>query len=193
MGMLKNLFGSGKKYYLELDEAQEEVVKAVSKAADVVKEQATELTKSQPVKQAVEAASQVGQTAQETVSETVSKVVSDKKPADKKPAKAKVKAKAKAKTEAKSQQNGKVAQSDAKPQQAKPSLKNSGASSFDPPFWVAAMYKNSSATSNGSTPTDSQTFATDNLMPTMTKYRRRPGGSLNKFKDMAKKAKTPRG
>ena len=36
-------------------------------------------------------------------------------------------------------------------------------------------------------------FATDYLMPTVTKYRRRPGGSLNKFKEMASQAKTPRG
>ncbi len=57
------------------------------------------------------------------------------------------------------------------------------------------MYNNnnssSSNKSNGSRA--EQTFATDNLMPTITNSRRRPGPSLNKFKEMASKAKTPRG
>ena len=54
------------------------------------------------------------------------------------------------------------------------------------------MYNNSSAT-NSNSKLGEQTFATDNLMPVGTKYRRRPGGSLNQFKAMAKQAKTPKG
>jgi hypothetical protein len=91
------------------------------------------------------------------------------------------------------QQNNKVAAKSQEQTATKPAPapKNSGASSYDPPFWVAAMYKNNSSgrSNNGS---EEQTFATDNLMPTVTQYRRRPGPSLNKFKDMARQSRTPR-
>ena len=77
--------------------------------------------------------------------------------------------------------------------QAKTTPAYSGASSWEEPFWVKAMYKNSGNGSNGKTATSEKTFATDYLMPTITKSRRRPGASLNKFKEMASKAKTPKG
>jgi outer membrane biosynthesis protein TonB len=63
------------------------------------------------------------------------------------------------------------------------------ASSDEQPFWVKAMYKNSS---NGQKADSETTFATDYLMPTPTRSRRRPGPSLNMFKDMARQAKTPK-
>ena len=71
------------------------------------------------------------------------------------------------------------------------SANNSGASSFEQPFWVAAMYKNNS--SQGTTTGSEKTFAPGHLMPTVTTSRRRPGPSLNMFKDMANKARTPKG
>ena len=71
---------------------------------------------------------------------------------------------------------------------------NFGASSFEPPFWVKAMYNNSGNDTNGiNGQKTAQTFATDNLMPVITKARRRPGPSLDKFKDMASKTRAPRG
>ena len=72
------------------------------------------------------------------------------------------------------------------------SASSNGASSWEPPFWVKAMYNSSSNGSNGQVGGGEQTFATDNLLPTPSTSRRRPGPSLNKFKDMARQAKTPR-
>ena len=173
MQKLKNLFNSDKKYYLELgDEKDSETVQNVSQAAtevtDTVKEKAAEVA--------------------ESAQEQVASVTTEEKPAKAKAVKAKAKAKSK--------QNGKAPQTTVEAQKTQATPRNSGASSFDPPFWVAAMYNNNSST-NGSTKSNGkaaeQTFATDNLMPTVTNYRRRPGSSLAKFKDMARKARTPRG
>ena len=167
MQILKNIFNSKEKYYLELDESLESqpakaVAKTVEKVNSAVKEAAEEVVESKPVQKAVEVAAETKKAAPEKP-ETVTK------------------------TEAK------TTKTDKPQKEAKPSPKNAGASSFDPPFWVAAMYgsKNASTNNNG-TPAE-QTFATDNLMPTISKYRRSPGPSLNKFKDMAKKAKTAKG
>ena len=85
-------------------------------------------------------------------------------------------------------QNGKASAPKAKPTPA-----NSGASSWEQPFWVKAMYNNSNNSSDEKAATSNNTFATDYLMPTVSTSRRRPGASLNKFKDMANKAKTPKG
>lgn len=190
MQMLKNMFGSDKKYYLELEESQKsDVVKAASKAAGVVKEKATELAQSQPVQQVVETVSEASSTVTTAAQENLAAALPDETPVESKPVN---KNKSNKSAKAKAKQNGKAAGVNETPQKAQPTLKNSGASSFDPPFWVAAMYNNNSSTnSNGMIA--AETFATDNLMPTVTKYRRRPGGSLNKFKDMAKQAKTPKG
>ncbi len=77
------------------------------------------------------------------------------------------------------------------PTPAPASVSSNGASSWEPPFWVKAMYNNNGS-SNGKVEAGEKTFATDNLLPTPSTYRRRPGPSLNKFKDMARQAKTPR-
>ncbi|MEM7594033.1 MAG: hypothetical protein AAF383_21415 [Cyanobacteria bacterium P01_A01_bin.83] len=189
--MLKNLFGSGKKYYLELDESEQpNVVEAASKAAETIKEKATELAESKPVQQAVETVSEVSTTVKTATQEKLSEVLpgegDENKPAEAKTAKKPEKAPAKA------EQNGKAVAAKEKTPKAQSTPQNSGASSFEPPFWVAAMYNNK-GTNNSNGKVAEETFATDNLMPIVTKYRRRPGGSLSKFKDMAKKAKTPRG
>ena len=182
MQMLKKIFNSDSKYYLELPDEIEEakpvqaVVKTAEKAVDVVQNKAQEVLDSKPVEKAVETAEQAKEEAQDKV-QAVSKTVTQ--PADKKKATAKKKGSPK---------------SEAKPQaKATPSPKDAGASSFDPPFWVAAMYNNSTTTVNSDGTQAEQTFATENLMPVVTKYRRTPGPSLNKFRDMAKQAKTPKG
>lgn len=67
-----------------------------------------------------------------------------------------------------------------------------GASSWEQPFWVKVMYQNNSS-SNGKVEKAEKTFSTDYLLPTPSKSRRRPGPSLNKFKEMARQTKpTPR-
>ena len=71
-------------------------------------------------------------------------------------------------------------------------MENAGASSFEPPFWVAAMNNTNNKAANGSVAAEGETFAENNLLPVITKYRRRPGGSLKQFKEMAKNAKTPK-
>ena len=186
MQNLKNLFNSDKKYYLELGDVKDSqvvqnVTKAATEVADTVKEKAAEVAKSEPVKEAIEKAAEVAESAQEQVAS----ITTEEKPAEAKAVKAKAKAKSK--------QNGKAAKTTVEAQKTKATpTKNSGASSFEPPFWVAAMYNNNGSTkSNGRVA--EQTFATDNLMPTVTNYRRRPGSSLAKFKDMARKARTPKG
>lgn len=82
-----------------------------------------------------------------------------------------------------------------KPNSQKPAATtqpNGGASSFEPPFWVKAMYNQNSSNGNGKAAQSEQTFATNHLMPVVSKSRRRPGPSLNKFKEMANKSKAPR-
>ncbi len=168
MQNLKNLFNSDKKYYLELGDVKESegaqnVTQAATEVTDTVKEKAAEVA--------------------ESAQEQVASVTTAEKPATKKAVKAK----------AKSKQNGKAAQTTVAAQKTQATPKNSGASSFEPPFWVAAMYNKNNGSTKSNGKVAEQTFATDNLMPTVTNYRRRPGGSLAKFKDMARKARTPGG
>jgi hypothetical protein len=199
MQMLKKLFSSDKKYYLELDEIKDSeivqsAVKTAEKAVDVVKDKVADVANSQPVQDAVKTATEVADVAQDKLASVVT-TETNQTPI-KANSKQNNKTKAKANTKAtKAKQNGKVAPASATKSNEKktqPSLKDSGASSFDPPFWVAAMYNNNGSGTNSDGQMAEQTFATDNLMPTVTKYRRRPGGSLSKFRDMAKQAKTPR-
>lgn len=169
MGMLKKLLNSEQKYYLELDEEAQnsqpvkEVVATAKKVADAVPKKAAEIAESQPVQEKVETETQVIGEAQEKL-QSATEVESE--PTEKKTA------------EVKSIKS-----------------KNSGTYSDEPPFWVAAMYNtnNSSSDVGSENVKAEQTFSTDNLMPTITNYRRRPGPSLNKFRDMANKARTPRG
>jgi hypothetical protein len=194
MQMLKKLFNSDKKYYLELDEIKDSeivqsAVKTAEKAADVVKDKVADVANSQPVQSAVKTAEKAADAAQDKLASVVTTETNQT------PIQANSKQNNKTKANTKAKQNGKVAPASAtksNEKQTQPSLKDSGASSFDPPFWVAAMYNNNGSGTNSDGQMAEQTFATDNLMPTATKYRRRPGGSLSKFRDMAKQAKTPR-
>jgi hypothetical protein len=176
MGMLNKLFNSKKKYYLELDEVKDSkpvptAVKTANKVAKVVKEKAADVAESKPVQEAVKTTKEVTDVAQEKLQSINN-------------------AKTPAKSDKQSQKVTTKSQ-DQTPAKAAPAPKNSGASSYDPPFWVAAMYKNNSSGSSNNG-REEQTFATENLMPTVTQYRRRPGPSLNKFKDMARQSRTPR-
>ena len=195
MQMLKKLFNSENKFFLELEELKESeavqtAVETTKKVASAAKETASDV---------VDAAQDKLQSAIATEEKPAESKVKTPEKSDKSEAKVKakgkskesqdkVKAKGKSKeSEAKAEQNGTAQDSEAK------TVENTGASSYDPPFWVAAMYNNNSSKENGNGRVAEQTFAPENLMPVATKYRRRPGGSLNKFKDMAKQAKTPKG
>ena len=203
MQMLKKLFNSDSKYYLELDELKESevvqnAVKTAEKTAQVVKEKATEVAQSEPVKEAVKTASGVVDAAQDKVASAIATEEKPKqeseeaKPSQKEAVKAPSAKNGKVKgVKAKSDKADQPIAKDEEAQAAKTAVKDSGASSFDPPFWVAAM-NNTNKPTNDNGVMAGETFAEDNLMPIVTKYRRRPGGSLDKFKDMAKSAKTPR-
>jgi hypothetical protein len=190
MQMLKKIFNSNNKYYLELDELKDsEVVqtalKTAEKATEVVKEKAVEIAKSEPVQEVVKTAGEAVETAQDKLGTAI---------VENKPAQAKSSKATKANiAKGKASKNSKVAKSQAvkavkKEVKAAP---QNGASSFEPPFWVAAMNNTNSTNSNGQM-AEATFAASDKLMPITTKYRRRPGGSLAKFRDMAKTAKTPR-
>lgn len=176
MQMLKKIFNSENKYFLELDEIKESkpvqaAIETAEKVTDAVQDKATEVIESKPVQTAVK-------TAKEATSEAQDKIESATK--------TETKPQAESKTNSNKQVSKKTDTQTASPQ-------DSGASSFEQPFWVAAMYNNNSTTVNSDGTQAEPTFATDHLMPVVTKYRRRPGPSLNKFKDMASKAKTPKG
>ncbi|MEO1464775.1 MAG: hypothetical protein AAFR89_00905 [Cyanobacteria bacterium J06633_1] len=186
MQMLKKLFSSDNKYYLELDEIKDSevvqsAVETAEKATQAVKEKAQDVVKSEPVQEAISTGSKAVETAQDKLKE----VSPDDKASSKKSA-----AKAESAKSEQAASNGKAAAD--KSEKPPTTLQNAGASSFDPPFWVAAMNNTNKKAADSNGQVAEGTFATDNLMPIVTKYRRRPGGSLSKFKDMAKTAKTPR-
>jgi len=199
MQMLKKLFNSDSKYYLELDELKESeavqtAVKTAEKTAQVVKEKAAEVAQSEPVKEAAKTVSEVVDTAQDKVTSAISTATPETAKSDRPSQKQAVKAKSAKNGKAKSANAKKSEDAEGKEeaQPAKAAVQNSGASSFDPPFWVAAMNNTNKPAADSNGIVAGETFAEDNLMPLATTYRRRPGGSLDKFKDMAKSAKTPR-
>lgn len=72
---------------------------------------------------------------------------------------------------------------------AAPTSEQSKVTANDSPGWVATINAN---TNNGNATGASlpKTFATDNLMPTPSTYRRRPGPSMKPFIDMASQRKS---
>ena len=184
MQMLKKLFSSENKFFLELEELKESeavqtAVETTKKVASTAKETASEVV--EVAQDKLESAINTEEKPAETI-KTEAKPKQDKA----KPAKSEVsEAKDKPTLQDKAEQNGTAQNSEA-------TVGNTGASSYDPPFWVAAMYNNNSSKETESNGRAEQTFAPENLMPIATKFRRRPGGSLDKFKDMAKQANTPK-
>ena len=191
MQMLKNIFNSEKKYFLELDDSKipqpvKQAVKTAEKVADMAQNQAEKVAD-----MAQNQAEKVADIVQDKVeSKPVQKAVQNGKQAvDQAVAQvddAKSKAKAVKKSVKKSASEAPKTTKPKTPQEA-------GASSYDPPFWVAAMYKNNTSKVNSDGTPAEQTFATDNLMPIATKSRRTPGPSLNKFKNMARQTKAFKG
>ena len=201
MQMLKNILKPGKKYYLELDEKIEDLkesevvqtaVKTAEKATEAVQEKIAEVAQSEPAKEAGKTATEAAESAKDKVSSASSKAAKKAEKAQESVAKQVKPAKTAEKAQGKAKSNGKTAESTKQESANKPTPANAGASSFDPPFWVAAMNNTNTKNVNSDGQVEEPTFATDNLLPIVTKYRRRPGGSLDKFKNMAKNAKTPR-
>jgi hypothetical protein len=177
--MLNKLLNFGKKsngYYLELDENKESTngkVAAVTKAVE------------QKLASAKEVVEDTAQSVKEVVEDKVAatkEVVEEKTESVKKAATTKTKSKA---TKKGTKNNNK----ETKVEAVKTNTANSGASSWEQPFWVKAMYQNNS-NGNGKANNAEATFATDYLLTNGNTSRRRPGPSLNKFKAMANKAKT---
>ncbi|GAB4537497.1 MAG: hypothetical protein Tsb0014_26330 [Pleurocapsa sp.] len=188
--MLNKLFGSNKKdngFYLELNEnkgngAVKNAVETVTETVEAAKEKVEEIKDSEVVQSAVETVTETVETVKEKV-EAVTTTEEAQAPA------APVAKKNGKKAQKSTGKSSKTTKS--KAEQPKPAApKTAPVAPYEPPFWVKAMYKNSS--SNGTDGGSDTTFATDYLMPTISKYRRRPGPSLDKFKDMASKARTPR-
>ncbi len=73
----------------------------------------------------------------------------------------------------------------------KTAVKASSAIADPRPAWVRAMDNTRNKQEEKVESNPEMTFATQYLMPTPTKSRRRPGPSLDMFKDMARQAKVP--
>lgn len=175
--MIQKLFNFAKKkseYYLELDE-DESLQDKFTEAKEAVEDKFNQAK--EVVAERVNTANKEAQKQTDSAKKDVEKVVESAKKDDKK---------------------SKPAEADKNsPKVAQPSATNgaasdsSEASSWEQPFWVKAMFEKSS--NNGKQATeDKSTFATDNLMPIPTNYRRRPGPSLDKYKAMANETKTSR-
>ena len=150
-------------YFLELDES--EGTQAVASAPAAPSKPVEEM-QPEPVKTA------------EIVEETKPEPVKTAQPVEeKKPEPVKAQSTKKKKTKKKSTQAASVP---------------SKVPEWEQPAWVKAI-KNYS--NNGKAESESEsgmTFATQYLMPIPSNSRRRPGPSLNKFREMARQAKTPR-
>ncbi len=175
MKLLKNLFGNkDDNYYLELKETAEDVVASAQETTENVLSSVQEVVENKADK-AKEVVVEKTSVAKEAVAE---KTATAKKKVNNKATPVKEKAQ--------------VAESQSK--QTPATKASNKVPTYEPPFWVKAMYSNSNnGNGNGKAAQSEKTFATDNLMPVISNARRRPGPSLNKFKDMANKARTPRG
>ncbi|RMF22232.1 MAG: hypothetical protein D6756_10975 [Cyanobacteria bacterium J083] len=164
--MLGKLFGGKKKseggFYLELDDNEAPAEKTSQVATP---------TESPAVEKATEpqAVTSTKNPAGEKVAETDDQTI--KKPKQKR------------------QKSKKSTEKTAQVQQSQPPTTAGAASSWEPPFWVAALYKKKND-SNGMGKSE-QTFASQSMLP-LSMPRRRPGPSMNKFKDLASQIKLPK-
>lgn len=172
---LKNLIG-GKSdgFFLELDRSEDSQSKKTKTEKTETKKQALSETVTEAIDKAAEAI--------EPVTGAIKEAVTSDESAKKEETK-------KSKKTATKNEKKKATKTATAPASTSSSQTSSNASSYDPPFWVKAMYNNSSS-SNGQAKEREQTFATDNLLPNPSRYRRRPGPSLDKFKEMARQTKS---
>ena len=187
--MLKKIFNFNKKdqFFLELDENEDVDIAATAKAI------ATKVTKE---------TKQIAQDVKETVadSQLVEKITSETKEltqkaetqAEQAVSQAKEKAQAQVKkvesqvptnSSAKSETTAKDSQSESVEQKTNAQPVQIDTSYSDEPFWVKLMYKSSEQ--KEAEIKSEKTFATDYLI-SKPKPRRRPGGSIDKYKKMVK-------
>ncbi len=173
LGKILNL-GKKKEFYLTLEETQETGSTVAELPTEVAAETATEAPTEAPTEVA-EAPTEVTEVIE---SAPVPEAEAKPEPKSTKTKGSKKRAKAKSKVTAKP------------PSEKKPAAPAySGASSWEEPFWVKAMYNSSGSNTGNGTDTESEkTFATDYLL-VQSSSRRRPGPSIDKFKNMVGKKK----
>ena len=174
--ILDKLLNSFKKekFFLEIKENTEEVAERVGSVATKVKEEAQQLVEDS--KPAIESAvkdikSETKDKAQKVRSSVVDSTPDSEREEDKKEL---------AKSSLATVENQKSDSKESTKSQAT-SAPSRDTSYSDEPFWVKLMYENKEQTAQNA----EKTFATDNLI-SRPKARRRPGGSLDKFKEMAR-------
>ncbi|MGV2828619.1 hypothetical protein [Myxosarcina sp. GI1(2024)] len=173
--MIQKLFNFAKKkseYYLELDE-DETLQDKITEAKEAVGDKLTEAK--DVVVNKVTSVAEDGEEQIDSARENVETAVKSTKTEE-----GKLKLAA-----------DKNAQNAVQPSANNGANKDSGASLWEQPFWVKAMYEKNSSNGKGATEPES-TFATNNLMPIPTNYRRRPGPSLDKYKAMANETRASR-
>ena len=175
--ILDKLLNSFKKekFFLELKENTEEVADRVGSVATKVKEEAQQLVEDS--KPAIDSAVKDIKSDTKDKAQKVKSSVADATPdSEQKEGNKKELAKSSSATV-------KTQKDDSRETTTQTTSAPSGDTSYsDEPFWVKLMYENKEqkAAQNAE-----KTFATDNLI-SRPKARRRPGGSLDKFKEMAR-------
>ena len=173
--MLKKLLNFTKKneFFLELDEdedlldkAKAVATKAKEKTAQIVEEVKETVAESSTVEKATSETKEIAQKAQAKANEAASQLTKDSSKKLEKEASAK---------------------DSKKPEKEEAATAPVDTSYSEEPFWVKLMYKTSGQ--QEAEEKAEKTFATDYLI-TKPKSRRRPGGSLDKFKTMASQTKT---
>ena len=162
--MLGKIFNRGKKndFYLEINETEE--------TSSTVEETEAKVETATEVEKVTESAPSPEATVEAVEAKTASKPT-------------KVKA-------SKKTQKGKSSTSTKKETGSKPAAPvAASASSWEQPFWVKAMYNNALSDSSQSKETETQPTFAPNYLLSQSSSRRRPGPSLNKFKDMARQKK----
>ena len=186
MSILDKILSLGKKekFFLELkDDEDNGIIDKVEAVATKVKEEAQQVV--EDVKQTFEDSS----TARE-VKSTAQKIKSETKQVAKEAEsqlETKFEGELKSQTEGSPEQNGKSAPETEANTSSQKASAPIDMSYSEEPFWVKLMYKTSEQ--KAAEESSEKTFATDYLI-SQPKPRRRPGGSLDKFKSMARDTKT---
>ena len=185
--MLKKLLNFTKKneFFLELDEdedlldkAKAVATKAKEKTAQIVEEVKETVAESSTVEKATSETKEIAQKAQAKANEAASQLTKDSSKKLEKEASAK---------DSKKLEKEASAKDSKKPEKEEAATAPVDTSYSEEPFWVKLMYKTSGQ--QEAEEKAEKTFATDYLI-TKPKSRRRPGGSLDKFKTMASQTKT---
>lgn len=175
--ILDKLLNSFKKdkFFLELKENTEEVADRVGSVATKVKEEAQQLVEDS--KPAIDSAIKDIKSDTKDKAQKVKSSVDDATPDSEQKRKKELAKSSSAKVENQEGERKKEA-----PKSQETSAPSGDTSYSDEPFWVKLMYENKEqkAAKNAE-----KTFATHNLI-SRPKARRRPGGSLDKFKEMAR-------